>query len=134
MKIRPPPHPLFAAFLSADEMSMSFYWLVLGILAVWRVTHLLTAEAGPWDLLVRFRRFVGVGFWSSLIGCFYCLSLWVAVPFAYLIGERIRERILLWLAFSAAAILLERATSRAEEILPAAYTEDEEEKNVLRQQ
>ena len=115
-------------------MSMSFYWLVLGTLAVWRVTHLLTAETGPWDVLLRLRRLAGGGFLSSLIHCFYCLSLWVSVPFAYLIGERIRERILLWLAFSGAAILLERVTSREEEILPAAYTEDEEEKNVLRQQ
>jgi type VI protein secretion system component VasK len=119
------------------KMSLSFYWLLLGTLAVWRVTHLLTAEAGPWDVFLRLRRLVGGGFWSTLINCFYCLSLWVAVPFAYLIGERSRERILLWLAFSGAAILLERATSRTEEIPPAAYTEDEEEKeeekNVLRQ-
>jgi Protein of unknown function (DUF1360) len=115
-------------------MTMSFYWLVLGSLAVWRVTHLLTAEAGPWDAFVRLRRFAGTGFWSSLLNCFYCLSLWVSAPLAYLIGERVRERILLWLAFSGAAILLERATSREQEIPPAVYTEDEEEKDVLRQQ
>lgn len=113
---------------------MSFYWLALGILAVWRVTHLLTAEAGPWDVLVRMRSLAGSGFWSSLTGCFYCLSLWVAAPFAYLIGGRLRERILLWLAFSGAAILLERVTSHEQEIPPAAFIEDEEEKNVLRQQ
>jgi len=113
---------------------MPFYWFMLGTLGVWRVTHLLSSEDGPWNLLKRVRRLAGSGFWSSLIGCFYCLSLWVAVPFAYLIGGRFRERILLWPAFSGAAILLERITSGEEEIPPAAYTEDREEKDVLRQQ
>jgi hypothetical protein len=115
-------------------MGMSFYWLVLGTLAVWRVTHLLTAESGPWDLLVRLRRLTGGGFWGSLLGCFYCLSLWVAAPFAYSLGERWKERVLLWLSFSGAAILLERITSREGEILPAAYAEDKEGKDVLRQE
>jgi hypothetical protein len=116
---------------------MQFYWLVLGILAVWRITHLLTAEAGPWEVLVRLRGSLGAGLWSSLFGCFYCLSLWVAAPFAYWIGGSLKERILLWPAFSGAAILLERVTLREEREAAyredaAAYTEDEEEKNVLR--
>ena len=42
---------------------MRFYWLALGILAVWRVTHLLHAEDGPWDVLYRLRRRLGDGFW-----------------------------------------------------------------------
>ena len=41
---------------------MSYYWLVLGSLCVWRVTHLLHAEDGPWDLVVRLRRLAGAGF------------------------------------------------------------------------
>lgn len=116
-------------------MDMSFYWLVLGVLAVWRVTHLLTAESGPWDVFLRLRKVAGAGFWGTLLGCFYCLSLWVAAPPAYLLGKRWKERLLLWLAFSGAAILLERSTSREQEIPPAAFVEDEEgENNVLRQQ
>ena len=116
-------------------MGISFYWLVLGILAVWRVTHLLTAEGGPWDLLLRLRKAAGTGFWGNLLGCFYCLSLWVAAPLAWLLGKGWKERLLLWLAFSGAAILLERSTSREGEIPPAPFSEDhEEEENVLRQQ
>jgi hypothetical protein len=34
--------------------------------------------------------------------------LWVAIPFALLVGESGREKLMLWLAFSAGAILLER--------------------------
>ena len=104
---------------------MRFYWLILGVLSVWRVTHLLAVEDGPWDLLARLRRRVGEGFFASLLNCFYCLSLWVSAPLAWLIGVRIRERLLLWLALSGGAILLHRATER-EEVPPTVYYEDPE--------
>jgi hypothetical protein len=107
---------------------MRFYWLTLGILAVWRITHLLNAEDGPWDFLVRFRRLAGNGFWGSLLDCFYCLSLWIAAPFAWLLGNDWKERILLWPALSGGAILAERLTSRrGDEAPPVAYYEEPEE-------
>jgi len=108
---------------------MHFYRLTLGILAVWRLTHLLHAENGPWNLFDHLRRRFATGFWTSLIGCFYCLSLWVAAPFTLLATEGWRERLLLWPALSAGAILLERFSSRAAE--PAAYFEEEEKNDVL---
>jgi len=101
---------------------MRSYWLALGILAVWRVTHLLNAEDGPWDALVRLRRRVGEGFWGSILDCFYCLSVWIAAPFAYWLGESWKEKFLLWPALSAGAILVERLTAmRDKEPPPAAY-------------
>jgi len=105
---------------------MRFYWLTLGILGVWRVSHLLNAEDGPADLLVRLRRLARSGFWGSLLDCFYCLSVWMAVPFAYLLGEGWRERLLLWPAMSAGAILLERITLKGSAAPPAYYLEDQE--------
>lgn len=53
--------------------------VTLSLLCVWRITHLLQAEDGPWDLLVRFRRMAGSGFVGELLDCFYCLSLWVTL-------------------------------------------------------
>ena len=102
---------------------MRFYWLALGILAVWRVTHLLNAEDGPADLLAGLRRKAGSGLWGKLLDCFFCLSLWLAVPFAFFIGEGWKERLVLWPALSAGSILLERWFAR--ESPPAAYVEDE---------
>ncbi len=93
---------------------MKFYWLVLGVLGVWRITHLLQAEDGPWDLVVRLRRAVGDGFWGGLMDCFLCLSLWVALPWALGCGETWKERLLLWPALSAGAILLQRLTAQRE--------------------
>jgi len=88
------------------------YSLVLGILAVWRITHLLQDEDGPWNVLVRLRRALGRSFWGSLLDCFYCLSLWIAVPLALWLGTSVAQQILLWPALSGAAILLERLTAR----------------------
>ena len=96
------------------------YGLIVGVLAVWRITHLLAAEDGPWAILARFRQWVGNGFWGELLDCFYCLSMWVAAPLAIWTGDTAKERVLLWLAFSAGAILLERATEKP---APAVYYE-----------
>jgi len=123
--ISPPPRLI--------RSGLRFYWLALGVLTVWRVTHLLKAEDGPWDLMVRIRHWAGYGLWGRLLDCFYCLSLWVAVPFAYWLGEQWKERMLLWPALSGAAILLERLTSDQGQAQRAAYTEDEEGNDVLRQ-
>jgi hypothetical protein len=113
---------------------MRFYWLALGALGAWRVTHLLATEDGPWDLVLRLRRRAGAGFWASLMDCFYCLSLWISVPFAAWIGKEWRERILLWPALSGAAILLERLSSHYPDAAPKANLEDEDHQNVLLRQ
>ena len=66
------------------------------MLAVWRITHLLSSEDGPWRLSARFRQvLVKDGFWADLLNCFYCLSLWISAPFAYWIGAELGERALL---------------------------------------
>jgi hypothetical protein len=103
---------------------MNFYTLILGILAVWRITHLLQAEDGPGDLFVKLRRAIGNGFWGSLFDCFYCLSFWIAAPFAALLGTNIADKLLLWPALSGAAILLERITSSPTQ-MPEQYWEED---------
>lgn len=111
---------------------MRFYWLIVGTLSVWRVTHLLAAEDGPWRLVARVRRRAGEGFFAELLDCFYCLSLWIAVPVAWLIGEDWKERALLWFALSGGAILLQRATVQSNTVLSATYHEDADDDDMLR--
>ena len=103
---------------------MHVFWLIVGILGVWRITHLLHAEDGPWDVVVGLRRRAGGGFWGRLLDCFYCLSLWVASPFAWSLGDDARMMLLLWPALSGAAILLERITSR-QVTAPAPYWKED---------
>ena len=106
------------------------YWLLLGSLVVWRVTYLLHAENGPSNRLSRLRKRLGSGFLGSLLDCFYCLSLWIAAPLAWVIGENTLERILLWPALSAGAIVLERVT-REPDVPPALYFEESEDPDGL---
>lgn len=106
---------------------MQFYWLTLGILAVWRVTHFLNAEDGPADIGVRLRRLAGSSWLGRMLDCFYCLSFWVAAPIALWIGQGLKERALLCFAMSAGAILLERLTTRHEPFPPAPYFEGDDD-------
>jgi hypothetical protein len=89
-------------------------WLraALGLLATWRATHLLVNEDGPGNLLVRLRRLAGKGWPGGLMNCFYCASLWVAVPAALWVGTRPLEIAASWLALSGGACLLERLGGR----------------------
>lgn len=103
-------------------------WLrfVLAVLAVWRITHLLAREDGPWDRVARLRERAGDGFWGGLLDCFYCLSLWVALPFSPLLASDWPGRGLYWLALSGAAVLLERSRSGAvEPLIIETRTDDE---------
>lgn len=84
-----------------------WYWL-LATLATWRITHLFHAEAGPFDLLSRIRTAAGTGRWGRVVGCFYCLSLWVSAVPAVALGRSLVDGVLLWLALSAGAIGLDR--------------------------
>jgi len=56
--------------------------------------------------------------------CFYCLSLWVALPIAFLVPGTRLERFLWWPALSAAAILLERISLFWDADVSARYIED----------
>jgi hypothetical protein len=106
-----------------------FYGLLLAILGVWRITHLLAAEDGPWDIIFRLRRKLGNAFFGRLMDCFFCLTLWVAAPFAWLLADSWKERILLWLASSGGACLVEMAVTKKETVPHVEYREDKEEKN-----
>jgi hypothetical protein len=103
---------------------VNVYLFVLGILGVWRVTHLLHAEDGPRGAIVALRRRVGNGVVGQAMDCFKCLSLWVAVPFALAIGHDAWERGLLWPALSAASIVVEGIVRQ---LMPAGATWVEDE-------
>jgi hypothetical protein len=110
---------------------MRIYRFLLGIMAVWRITHLLNAEDGPWEVVVRLRRIAGEGFWGQLLDCFYCLSVWIAAPFALCLGTKLSDRILLWPALSAGAILLESVIEREYGEAPVLFVRDTEEENAM---
>jgi hypothetical protein len=112
----------------------SFYWLVVGVLAVWRISYLLQVENGPWNAFERLRRGLSGAAWGDIFACFYCLSFWVAVPFALILGEDWVSRLVLWPALSAGAIIIESRIHPGGDATPI-FSEDEEGvPDVLRQE
>lgn len=103
---------------------MSLLELTLGVLGVWRVTHLLHAEDGPAQVVVRLRRLLGSSIIGQAMDCFDCLSLWVAAPCVLLVATSWPERAIAWLALSAGAMVLNRVVAKLEQPPVASYEED----------
>ena len=95
-------------------------WLrwVFATLSVWRITHLLAFEDGPFDAVLRLRRILGASVLGRLLECPFCLSLWVAAPFAVVLAGAPVDRFLVWLGLSGATCLLERVTAAPVVITP----------------
>ena len=116
-----------AAGLLDSRTRLNPILFIAALLAVWRVTHLLVVEDGPWDLLVKLRRAASAVALERLVGCFYCASVWVALGFALSITRQWQALAMFVPALSGGAILLERATSR--EAPPMWIEEIEKEKS-----
>lgn len=111
---------------------MDLVALSVAALATWRVAHFLHAEDGPWGVAIWLRQALaaqGIG----LMACFFCVTVWPALPAAVLIGTGWHQILLLWPALSAAAILVERAAFPATFIEMPVFTEEQESLDVLRQ-
>ena len=92
--------------------------LVIISLATWRISSLLVHEAGPWNIIARFRHLIGIRYdaWSNPVGnnvfaqalmCVWCISIWVAAFVApiYFLWPVSRLPILV-LAISTGAIII----------------------------
>ncbi|MEP7110103.1 MAG: hypothetical protein ABI760_19060 [Ferruginibacter sp.] len=90
---------------------MSVILFIMMALACWRITHLFAKEDGPFNLIYHLRKKAGAGFFGSLLDCFYCVSVWVALPFGIYSGVNWWEKLLCWWALSGAACLMEQATT-----------------------
>jgi hypothetical protein len=82
------------------------------VIVVWRLTHLISSEDGPFDLIIRIRKTIGNTFFGRLMDCFYCLSLWIGLLCAYFVSRSWQEIVVLTLYYSGASILLEKITNK----------------------
>jgi hypothetical protein len=84
--------------------------VTIAALAAWRLTHLLSTEDGPGDAIFRLRNWLGASALGRAMDCFHCLSLWISALLALAVTRHVGEWVLVWLALSGAACLLERFT------------------------
>lgn len=90
-----------------------WFQFVVAVLATWRLARLIAREDGPFDLVVKLRAKAGGGFAGQLMDCPYCLSLWIALPFAAPLADSAAAWVAAWLAISGGASFLENLLERA---------------------
>lgn len=93
-------------------MTVNVTGFVLSVFAIWRIGHLLSQEDGPFDVVIKIRKWLGQGFFGTLLDCFHCVTLWAAIPFAFLLGSTWANGILIWLALAGAASILFKITDK----------------------
>ncbi|WP_299104042.1 DUF1360 domain-containing protein [uncultured Tenacibaculum sp.] len=87
---------------------MDSFTFILMMLAIWRITYLFSHEDGPLDVVIKIRMQLGQSFFGNLLDCFYCLSVWVAIPFAVWKANSIENFFLLWFSLSGAVCILQK--------------------------
>lgn len=102
---------------------MSLVDFIILCLATWRISSLLVAETGPFDVFLKLREAVGIThdedkkvaviperFLPQLLSCMWCTSVWVG--FTWVLLFLLLPQVALWIALgfavSAGAIFLER--------------------------
>lgn len=89
----------------------AWFWLIVSILAVWRITNLLCYEKGPWDIMIKLRIVLFKIKLGSVIECFHCTSMWFSILFCSIIYHPSIELVFLILAIAGGASILENFNS-----------------------
>lgn len=95
-----------------------FEFIIMG-LAAWRMTSLMVSEDGPWDILARFRSWIGVYYDARSVACGknviaqaltceWCCSVWVSGSFfaGYCLVRAVTMAVAYVLALSAVSIAI----------------------------
>jgi hypothetical protein len=97
-------------FQLLSQISIGIQFLICS-LAVWRLTHLFALEDGPGDFVYYLRKKLGNSIFGKAMDCFYCLSIWIALPFAFFLFRDWFSIVVGCLSLSGAACLLEQFTT-----------------------
>jgi hypothetical protein len=62
-----------------NENPENWFWLLISVLTVWRLTTLLCYQAGPFNLMSKIRLLLYRLKLGSLIECFHCTAMWFAL-------------------------------------------------------
>ena len=82
------------------------------VIVTWRVTHLISNEDGPFEIIFKLRQIAGNSFFGKLMDCFYCLSIWIGFLLSIYISNQAIEIIFFTLYFSGTSIIIEKLTNK----------------------
>jgi hypothetical protein len=86
-------------------------WLVVSVLAVWRLTSLLCFDSGPFDVMSKVRLALYRLKLGNLLECFHCTALWISVFVAVAVYELRIATVFLAIAAAGGASIIERSLS-----------------------
>ena len=87
-------------------------WLIISVLAVWRLTSLICFDSGPFDVMSKIRLvFCRIGL-GKLIECFHCAAVWISVVVTVLVYEVSIATVVLAVAVAGGSSIIERSLSR----------------------
>ncbi|MBK8627014.1 MAG: DUF1360 domain-containing protein [Saprospiraceae bacterium] len=86
----------------------NWFWLVISILTVWRLTSLLCYEEGPFKIFNKVRRYLYKLNLGSLVECFHCMAIWVSICIVVLMYPIKFEIFLIIFAVAGGASIIER--------------------------
>lgn len=96
-------------FVSADgpRKTMTSLTFVLLCLAVWRITHMIVREEGPFSIFQKMREpFAGQSTWIGRgLHCMFCVSYWLSA-IAAVFAQNIRDGVLYWHAVAGGVFVL----------------------------
>ncbi len=83
-------------------------WLLISILAVWRITSFICFDAGPFDAMTKIRLILYKLKLGKLIDCFHCSAVWVSIILSLAIYRVNLSTIFLTLAIAGGASVIEK--------------------------
>ena len=92
--------------LHLDPGNWSF--VVLSMMAGWRLTRLLCYDEGPFLLMTIIRRVLYRLRLGAVVDCFHCAAVWIAVGLAVVVFEPDRRSVLIVVGLAGAISLIER--------------------------
>jgi len=89
---------------------MTVVYLVLATLATYRAARMIALEDGPFDVFTRIQERAGQKSWVGRgLACPLCISFWLALPAALVVGQNDwRGLALMWLGIAGGAVVLHR--------------------------
>lgn len=80
--------------------------LFLAAAAVFRISHMIADEEGPWAIFLKLReKYTPVTWFGRGLACIMCVSFWVALPVALYVDWSWTMP-LTWMALSGVTVLL----------------------------
>ncbi len=88
----------------------------ISVLACWRLVYLITEEHGPYNILLRMRVWAHKRDidWIN-VDCAYCMSVWLAVPFAIYLAKDFWQFLIYWFAIAGGTVFFQLLHNKYEE-------------------